>query len=482
MMLSRPLLLLAAPLVLSACGGFGEAMTAHTDTVATAAGNELKIEEAARILASNPSVPADPQVVRALADVWVDYTLLATAVAEDSTLAAIDLEAFTQIAREQALVMRLREEVIQPDTSFTEAEIAERWAAEGPGVEVQARHILLRVPADATPAQRDSVRQLAESLRQQAMAGADFAALATEYSQDPGSAARGGDLGFFGRGRMVAPFEEAAFALQPGEVSEVVESPFGFHVIKVEDRRQPELEDDRTEFVEFLISRAEADAETAYLDSLSAEANVAIQPGGLEVVREISGRPELSLEGRSAEREIATYEGGALTSGEFVDFIRMQPGQVQNAFSTATDEQLQGVVEQLTRKELLLREAEKHDISLSEAEQDSIRSDAREAIDIVVQSSGLLDSPATRPGVSPTALNVRVKALLEAAISGQHQIVPLGPLGYILRDLYNAEINEGTFPQVVEKLEEIRASQPPAPSQGQMQIPPPPPAPQDTTG
>lgn len=482
MKLSRRLLLMAAPLVLAACGGFGEAMTAHTDTVASAAGNELKIEEAARILSANPSVPADEQVVRALADVWVDYTLLATAVAEDSTLAAIDLEAFTQPAREQALVMRLREQVIQPDTTFTEAEIAERWAAEGPGVEIQARHILLRVPADATPAQRDSVRQFAESLRQQAIEGADFATLATEYSQDPGSAARGGDLGYFGRGRMVAPFEEAAFAMQPGEVSEVVESPFGFHVIRVEDRRQPELEGDRAEFVQFLVTRAEADAEVAYLDSLSAESNVTIQPGGVAVVREIAGRPELTLRGRAAEREIATYEGGEFTSGEFLEFIRMQPTQVQNAFASAADEQLQGVIEQLTRKELLLREAEKYDISLSNAEQDSIRGAAREAIQLLVQSSGLLDSSATRPGVSPTALNVRIKALLEAAISGQQQIVPLGPLGFILRDLYNAEINEGTFPQVVEQLEAIRMTQSPAPAPALGSPAPPPPAPQDTTG
>jgi hypothetical protein len=81
-------------------------------------------------------------------------------------------------------------------------------------------------------------RQKAEDLLRRVRAGEDFAALAKEYSEDPGSRAQGGDLGWFGRGQMVKPFEDAAFALKEGEVSGVVESPFGFHIIKVEERRR----------------------------------------------------------------------------------------------------------------------------------------------------------------------------------------------------------------------------------------------------
>ncbi|HET7321645.1 MAG TPA: hypothetical protein VFI96_04050, partial [Longimicrobiaceae bacterium] len=83
-------LLAATPLLVSGCSGLGEAMTAHTDVVARAAGQELKVEEAAQLIALNPQVPADPDVVRAIADYWVDYTLLASAVAEDSALSAVD--------------------------------------------------------------------------------------------------------------------------------------------------------------------------------------------------------------------------------------------------------------------------------------------------------------------------------------------------------------------------------------------------------
>jgi parvulin-like peptidyl-prolyl isomerase len=81
-------------------------------------------------------------------------------------------------------------------------------------------------------------RQKAEDLLKRVRAGEDFAALATEFSEDPGSKTQGGDLGWFGRGAMVKEFEDAAFALKQGEVSGVVESPFGYHIIKVEEHRR----------------------------------------------------------------------------------------------------------------------------------------------------------------------------------------------------------------------------------------------------
>ncbi len=201
----RALVLVFAPLMMSGCNRFGQAMTAHTDVLARAAGHELRIDEAARILAGNPQIPAEPQVVQALADLWVDYTLLATAAAEDSTLRMVNLDRILQPQREAMILRQLADRVLRPDTTITEEELRQRWATEGPGGEIRARHILLRIPPEATPAQRDSVRRLAEQLRGQVAGGADFAALARRYSADPGSAAQGGDLGFFGRGRMVQP-------------------------------------------------------------------------------------------------------------------------------------------------------------------------------------------------------------------------------------------------------------------------------------
>ncbi|MGI9182567.1 MAG: peptidylprolyl isomerase [Longimicrobiaceae bacterium] len=465
MKFSRWLLLAAAaPLVIAGCDSFGQAMTSHTDVVARAAGHELKVEEAARMLSANPEIPADPQVVQQLASVWVDYTLLATAIAEDTALAGINLEAFIQPAREQMVVMKLRERVIRPDTALTEEALQQRWASEGPGAEIRARHILLRVPGDATPAQRDSVQRLAEELRQRAAAGEDFAALAGQYSQDPGSAARGGDLGFFGRGRMVAPFEEAAFNMQPGEVSPVIESPFGLHIIRLEERRQQELGEQREQFRQFLVQRAEQQAETAYLDSLAASANVAVRPDALPVVREIAGNPSRALRGRATTRVLASYSGGDLTSGEFAEYVRTMPPHIQNAFATAPDDQVEGAVKQLAQKELLLQEAERQGVALSAAELDSVRMEARQAIREIVQISGFAQQTG---GNSQAVIEQQVKELIEGAIRGERQLVPLGQLSFALREQYGADINQGSFPQVVSAIDRIRSAQgPPAGAPG----------------
>lgn len=104
--------------------------------------------------------------------------------------------------------------------------------------EVSARHILLKVDAGASDEDKAAVREKMEAVQKRLADGEEFAAVATEVSEDVGSATKGGDLGYFGKGRMVPPFEEAAFALEPGGTSEIVESPFGFHIIRVEDVRE----------------------------------------------------------------------------------------------------------------------------------------------------------------------------------------------------------------------------------------------------
>jgi len=109
--------------------------------------------------------------------------------------------------------------------------------------QVQARHILFKLAKDAPPEQVEATRKKAEETRARLASGADFAALARELSDDPGSKDKGGDLGFFQRGQMVPPFEQAAFSLEPGKLSEPVRTDFGFHILRVEERHPAE---DRT--------------------------------------------------------------------------------------------------------------------------------------------------------------------------------------------------------------------------------------------
>lgn len=102
---------------------------------------------------------------------------------------------------------------------------------------VHARHILFRVNPDASAEEVEAVKNKAQEILKLARAGQDFATLAKNYSEDPGSAKNGGDLGYFTQSQMIKEFADAAFAMKPGEISDLVRTAFGFHIIKVEDVR-----------------------------------------------------------------------------------------------------------------------------------------------------------------------------------------------------------------------------------------------------
>lgn len=143
--------------------------------------------------------------------------------------------------------------------------------------QVRARHILIRLDPAATDQQKAEARQKAQEVLDQAKKGQDFAELARKHSQDPGSGPNGGDLGFFGRGQMVKPFEDAAFGLESGQVSGLVESQFGYHIIKVEEKKAAEplqLDAIRHQLEQFLKSQKVQSAVEARLASLKAGAKI----------------------------------------------------------------------------------------------------------------------------------------------------------------------------------------------------------------
>jgi peptidyl-prolyl cis-trans isomerase D len=104
--------------------------------------------------------------------------------------------------------------------------------------QIDVSHILFSVPSGATAVQKAQVKQKAMQILAKVRANpGDFAKLAKQYSQDPGSAANGGDLGYFGKGVMVKPFEEVAFNLKKGQISDLVETPYGYHILKLIDTK-----------------------------------------------------------------------------------------------------------------------------------------------------------------------------------------------------------------------------------------------------
>jgi parvulin-like peptidyl-prolyl isomerase len=107
---------------------------------------------------------------------------------------------------------------------------------------IRVRHILVKVGPSATDEEKKTVKAKAEEILQRLKIGEDFVKLATEVSDDPGTKAKGGDLDFFPKGTMIPAFEEVAFSLKPGEVRGLVETEYGYHIIRMEEKKEAVLE------------------------------------------------------------------------------------------------------------------------------------------------------------------------------------------------------------------------------------------------
>jgi len=144
--------------------------------------------------------------------------------------------------------------------------------------QVRASHILIKIDSKADETTRAEARKKIEMVQQQVQKGQDFARLAKDFSDCP-SNAQGGDLGYFSRGKMVKPFEDAAFALKIGEVSTIVETQFGYHLIKVTDRK-PEgtvpFEEVKEKLTAYLTRQRVREEVKVYVDDLRKKATVEI--------------------------------------------------------------------------------------------------------------------------------------------------------------------------------------------------------------
>lgn len=142
--------------------------------------------------------------------------------------------------------------------------------------QVRASHILIKVDPGADEAKKAEARTKIESLQAKLKNGEDFGALAKEYSEGP-SGPKGGDLGFFGRGQMVKPFEETAFTMKPGQVSGMVETRFGYHLIMVIERT-PEstlsYEEVKDRLEQYLKQQKAQETIAAYVETLKGKAKI----------------------------------------------------------------------------------------------------------------------------------------------------------------------------------------------------------------
>ena len=259
-------------------------------------------------------VPADQRdrVYRGVLDDMISYKLLQQE-AKTRKIAVPDAEVEAQVAQirgqfqnqqefEQALVAQkmtiegIRDEArrgISVD-KLVEAEIGSKTAVKPEavsdfytknlekfqqGARVRASHILISVPQNADAATKQAAKAKADALLKDIKGGKDFAALAKENSGDPGSAQQGGDLGYFEAGQMVPQFDKVAFALKPGEVSDVVETQFGYHIIKVVDKQNARivpLAEAKPQIEQYLGQQNKQEQTEAFVSTLKAKAKIEI--------------------------------------------------------------------------------------------------------------------------------------------------------------------------------------------------------------
>jgi len=144
---------------------------------------------------------------------------------------------------------------------------------------VRASHILIAAAENADAAAKAQAKAKAEQILKDLKAGKDFAALARQHSQDPGSAVNGGDLGFFPQGQMVGPFNDAAFTLKPGATSDLVETKFGYHIIRVAEKqpsRTVPLDEVRPRIEEYLKHQNRESETESFVKALRAKGKVEI--------------------------------------------------------------------------------------------------------------------------------------------------------------------------------------------------------------
>ncbi|NTW99674.1 MAG: peptidylprolyl isomerase [Geobacteraceae bacterium] len=190
-----------------------------------------------------------------------------------------DLREYT---RRELLISRFVDTTFASKTVVSEAEIRSFYDKNLDKFKrdetVKASHILIGVDSTASADDKKKAREKAEKLRKELAGGADFAALAKGNSTCP-SSQQGGDLGFFVKGQMVPPFEKAAFALKPGEISDVVETQFGYHIIKLTERKPAEtaeFKDVKAKIEEYLKGQKVNEAVQKYIADTKKTAKIEI--------------------------------------------------------------------------------------------------------------------------------------------------------------------------------------------------------------
>ena len=446
----KGLSILVVAVSIASCDSFKEAMTAHVDVAARAGTEELSSQRLADVLGA-ARVPLRREVFEDFAKLWVDYQLIGHAAANSDSLTdrkAIEEAAWGVLA--QARLQKFYEQVSKatPVDSASEAQY-------NSGRLLAARHILFLTPqGGGTPAQIDSVRRVAEAVRVR-VTPANFEATAKKSSQDPGSAPRGGLLPLFGAGEMVPEFDQATRALKPGEISGLVRTQFGFHIIE----RLPYAQA-KDDFSKAWTAKARSVADSTYIAQLESSGKIEIKKDAATKVKAIAKDPDSF---RNDKTVLATSTAGNFTSASLVRWLKTLPPQARPQIAQAPDSVLPDFVKAMVRNDLMLKRADSLKITVDSAELAQLYTGVRGVVTQVwtalgVDPKALADSGKTTADRERLA-GSRIDRYLDELVAGKRQYVRVpDEIATILRAKYDWKVVPQGIDRALERAQKTRTA------------------------
>ena len=440
---------LSALIIAAGCGAFGEAMSAHVDVAARAGSQELSVDRLASLLAHSKA-PLQKELAHQLTDLWVDYQLLAeAAVRGDSLNSTKDQDQALWAVVGSARARKWLEIVSKTWGGNDTAAYAAKYAS---GDVLSARHILIMTPrGDTSKTAQDSARRKAEAIRAK-VTKTNFAQMATENSQDPGSARNGGDLKVFTKGQMVPEFEKAILATPPGQVAPgVVKTQFGYHIIY-----RPTFDEVKGEVAQAAGGRQRQVAESTYLAKLDSNGHVKVNANAVTTVKAVASDIDAHKNDKTV---IATSINGDFTSSDLSHWLSLFPAAQRSRLTTdVPDSAIPMIVKGFIRNDLVMRQADSAKVTLDSAQQ----------ADIHKGYEGLITSSWLALGVDPKQLADSAKAVparerIAAAHIDNYLEKLLGqspgvrfvdipsPLEGVLRTHYEYQLNEAGIDRALAK-------------------------------
>jgi hypothetical protein len=371
-------LVLPALLTLAACGR-GED---ESEVVARVGDKKITVEDVAGYM-QRANYGANLSDVERAVNEMIDAHLALDRARDRYTPAPVESLQMAEW-RNTLLVNQFREDVIWKDIQIDDAELR-KWYDENVGEQVTVDHILIRAQSGAGPqaeiqggppgtptsgaeAEKQAAKREADSLLVALRDGADFAEAARAHSDDASSAQQGGRMQSFGRGQMVAPFEQAAFETPVGEFAPVVESQFGYHILRVVERSKPDLDEVREDIEAQLARPMQSEAEDRYVTNIMETSRLEFRESNIDSLIRIldEQRPP---EGAERELELATFEGGHITLGEIWGLYEVLPPGNKQAIEQLDQTGFVQALATMVQQKILLARAEASGVELDSLRQ-----------------------------------------------------------------------------------------------------------------